>query len=277
MAGAGLNGSGDKSGNPNDWAKAKGWLNDDGTFKVDELAKGYQTLEQKAGTMLSVPNDKSTPEEREAFFKKMGWPGDPAKYELKKPEDYKLPYDEKIRDRWTGVFNKGFMTPEQAQLVHDEALKMQQEDVQAFEADVVTRAKAAQPVFTKEWGPVGSEQFNKMNQAAQAALQDPKLAGMTDWMKANGLVTKEGLFTEFWVGHLLAERGKSLLNDRLVNPTGGAGEVKGNPFQRYLADGRTENPDFNMTEGARLKKADPERARALWIQAGRNPADFDIR
>lgn len=273
-AGAGLNGSAD-AGNPNDWAKAKGWLNDDGSFKTEELAKGYRSLEEQAGRMVALPDDKAKPEDRDAFFKKLGWPGDPKGFDLKKPEDFKLPYDEKLRDRWAGKFNDARLTPAQAQLIHDEALKMQQEDVAAFETAINDRAKAAQPVYVKEWGPVGSEGFNKMNQAAQTALKDPKLAGMEDWMKTNGLLTREGLFTEFWVGHLLAERGKSLLNDRMSNPAGGVGDMKGNPFQRRLADGK-ENPDFNMTVGAQLKKSDPERARALWVQAGLDPKAFDV-
>lgn len=277
-AGAGANSGGSAdAGNPNEWAKAKGWLNDDGTFKVDELSKGYRDLEGKVGQMTSLPDDKTKPEDRDAFYKKLGWPGDPKGFEFKLPEGFNLPYDEKMRDQWAGAFNDARLTPAQAQSLHDVALKMQQADVAAFDASIVERAKAAQPVYVKEWGAVGTENFNKMNQAAQAALQDPKLAGMQDWMKANGLLTKEGLFTEFWVGHLLAERGKSLLNDRLSNPAGGAGDVKGNPFQRFLADGKTENPDFNMTEGARLKKTDPERARALWIQAGLKAENFDIR
>jgi hypothetical protein len=225
--------------------------------------------------MVALPDDKSKPEDRDAFFKKLGWPGDPTKYEFKKPDDYKLPYDEKLRDRYAGVFNDARLTPQQAQAVHDAALKIQADDVAAFEQKVTADAGVAQPLFEKEWGAKGSEGFNKMNQAAQAAVKDPKLAGMVEWMRENGLVTKEGNFSQFWVGHLLAQHGKSMLNDRVVNPAGGAGDVRGNPFQRFLADGKTENPDFNMTEGMRLKKSDPQRALALWIQAGKSEADFN--
>lgn len=272
-------GAGADQGNSNDWAKARGWLNDDGSFKTDELAKGYRNLEGEYSKRVSLPDDKSKPEDVEKFWSTLGKPKTAAEYKLDKPADFKLPYDEKISEAWKGSFHKANVTQTQANVLHEEALKMQQADVAAFAEGVEQRAKAVQPEFVKAWGAVGSETFTKNNEAAIRALrQDPNLKGMEEDLRANGFLSKDGLFTSLWVGHLLAERGKSAnLSDTVINPAHGANnaDVRGNPFVRFMPDGTTENPDFNMTKGAQLKKSDPSRARQLWIAAGRDEADFD--
>ena len=85
-----------------DWAKAKGWLNDDGTLKAREVGEGYRQIEKQMGAINRVPDEKAKPEEWEAFHTRMGWPGEAKGYEFKRPDGLpeNLPYDERMAERF---------------------------------------------------------------------------------------------------------------------------------------------------------------------------------
>lgn len=46
----------------------------------DALAKGYNDLVSKMGTRVEMPTDETTPENRSAFYQKLGMPGDVSGY-----------------------------------------------------------------------------------------------------------------------------------------------------------------------------------------------------
>lgn len=281
--GGNANGSGDASGNtkpsPDDtgelnWAKAKGWVNDDGSLKGDDVAKGYQALERQIGSMVKMPDDKAKPEEWDAFHKRMGWPGDPSKYEFKPdnlPAD--LPYNQGLAEWFRNTANEERLAGKTAQNIHDKFMgfaKQQYEaDVAAFAAQVTNDAKSAHQTFVKEWGATDTEAYKANQEAARRAVSaDPKLAGLVDALKGAGLMTKEGNFANFALGHLLASHGKQFMNDSFVQPNG-QGRAEGNPFDKG-------SPSYNLTEQVRLVKQSPDQARTLIVAAGRNPKDYGL-
>lgn len=79
-----------------------------GRFKDDKdpsnLAKSYVELEKKMSTkVLKIPDDKSTPEEKTEFYKKMGRPDTADKYELKKPQlpagmNYDIEFEKSMKE-----------------------------------------------------------------------------------------------------------------------------------------------------------------------------------
>ena len=85
----------EQSGNP-DWAKSKGWVADDGSVKAEDVFTSYRNLEQKLGSMITVPGEKATPEEQQRFYKALGVPEKADGYQFKLPEGLPkdLPHDQ---------------------------------------------------------------------------------------------------------------------------------------------------------------------------------------
>lgn len=243
-----------------DWAKAKGWVNETGQLDAAKLADGYQSLEKRLGSMVTLPDEKAAPEDRDAFFKKLGWPGDPKGYEFARPDGLPedVPYDEGMAERFKAWANEAKLPKAAAQALHDQYVKQFAEDVKAYEAELVTKAKAAHETLVKEWGDPKSEAYLKNRDAAVRALRSEKLSGLEDELKAAGLLTKEGFYTSPRLAALLAAAGSQLQNDALIGAGAGGGPAN-NPFAKV-----TEN----LTEQSLLKKSDPAKARALAAAAG---------
>ena len=254
-----------RSGEPGnlDWAKAKGWVNDQGALDAAKLAEGYQSLEKRLGSMTSLPGEKATPEERDAFFKQLGWPADPKAYEFARPEGMpaEVPYDEGMADRFKQWANEARLPKAAAQALHDQYVKQFAEDVQAYQAELQTKAKAAHDTLTKEWGAPGTEDYTKQKDAAIRALRSPAFSGLEAELKANGFLTSEGVYTSPLIAKLLASVGSTMQNDTL---TGGSAGNTDNPFSKGTTG-------YNTETIATLIRTDPDRARRLATAAGWHP------
>jgi hypothetical protein len=263
------------------FAKAKAWVNDDGTYKVPEVLTGYRALEKELGSRVKLPDDTSTQEERDAFAKKLGWTGEAKDYTFAPPADMpkELPYSSKLAEQFREWAIESRLAPSVAKTFHDKFVALQtqtfQDDVAAYAADVKRRSETAHEVFVKEWGPTDSATYKENIEASRRAFRDPKLAGLKDVLIANGMLTPEGYFTSFEVGHLLANHGKQFLNDNVIEPNSSGNVALDNPFLRKLPDGK-ENPAFNMTEAGRLINQNPDKARRLILAAGGNPTEFGL-
>lgn len=66
--------------------KVKGFTNADGTMNVGELLKSYNAAQSMIGGSVKIPTEKSTDEERAAFYRKLGCPETTAGYDWKEPE-----------------------------------------------------------------------------------------------------------------------------------------------------------------------------------------------
>lgn len=243
-----------------DWAKAKGWVAEDGSVKTDEVLKGYQSLEKHLGTIKKMPDEKATPEELEAFHKQLGWPGDASAYEFTRPEGLpeNIPYDEGTADWFKSVANEARLPKATADLLHNKYVERFAADVAAFEAELTTKAKAAHETLVKDWGAPGTETHTKNTDAATRALRsDPKFEGLEVELKAAGLLTKDGKFTSPAIANLLAGYGKQMQNDTFVG--NGSGSATENPFARETR---------NITQQSLLVKSDPAAARKLAVAAG---------
>lgn len=265
-----------------EFAKAKGWANEDGTFKSVDILKGYQTLEKHLGKTVVVPDDTASQDERDAFAKRIGWPGDVKGYELAVPKNLpdNVPYNSQLADWFKGVANEARLPTKAAQTLHDKFVEFQVksvgEDVAAMAQQIEKAAVDAIPLYVKEWGDPETPAHKQNVEAARRALSDPKLAGLEKMLKANGLLTPKGHFTSFEIGHLLASHGKAFLNDTFIAPNAANGaDPAGNVFQKKLSDG-TPNPAFNATTQGALVKQNPQEARRLILLAGENPADYQL-
>lgn len=256
-----------EKGNPVDIAKAKGWLNEDGTGNFDKAVEGYTNLEKLLGNIRRVPDEKAKPEEWDAFHKSQGWPGEAAKYDFKKPADMPadMPYDEGFATTFKEKANELKMPATTAQALHDWYISQFAGDVSNYAAELGTKAKAADEAIVKEWGERTSESYTQNKDAAIRALRnDPKLSGLEAELMAAGLLTKEGYYTSPRIAFLLASHGKQIQNDRFVG-NGKGDPVGGNPFA-----------GDNATAQAQAIKADPVKARELAAAAGWTPEQLAL-
>jgi hypothetical protein len=246
-----------------DWAKSKGWVTTDGQLDTAKLAEGYTSLEKRLGSMVSLPDDKAAPEERDAFFKKLGWPGDPKGYEFARPEGLpeNVSYDEGMVERFKTWANEAKLPKAAAQALHDQYVKQFAEDVTAYEAELVTKAKAAHETLVKDWGQQGTPEYTKQKDAAIRALRSPAYAGLEAELKTAGLLTKEGIYTSPAIAKLLAQVGSTMQNDALI---GGNANAPANPFDKKAGT-------FDAAASANLIRTDPAKARLLATAAGWHP------
>ena len=260
-------------GNPGnlDWAKAKGWLDAEGKLVADKVAEGYQSLEKRQGSMVSLPDEKAKPEDIEAFHKKLGWPGDAKAYEFKVPADMpkEVAYDQATADWFRETANELKLPASTAQMLHDkflgrtlEVAKGAIEDAaKQFEAEITTKAKATHEALVKDWGVAGSPEYNQSRDAAIRAAG--KYPGAVDAFKEAGLLTRDGVFANAEVARMLSDLGKGMQNDTFIgNGTGGTGA---NPFAKDTA---------NLSQQSLLVRTDPVQARALAVKAGWTPAQL---
>lgn len=243
-----------------DWAKAKGWVNDQGALDAAKLAEGYQSLEKRLGSMITLPDEKAAPEARDEFAKKMGWPGDVKGYELARPEGLPpdVPYDEGMAERFKTWANEARLPKAAAQALHDQYVKQFAEDVQALRAEQMNNAKAAHETLVKEWGAPGSEGYLKNRDAAVRALRSPQFQGLEQELKTSGLLLQDGTFTSSKIAALLATAGSQLQNDALI------GGTIGNNANPFTNEAMAKDPNAV----ADLIRTDPETARKLATAAG---------
>lgn len=245
-----------------DWAKSKGWVAEDGSVKTEAVFDGYRNLEKKLGTMLSVPGEQATPEERQRFEKALGVPEKAEGYEFKRPESLPadLPYDEAMANRFKQWAHEARLPPSAAQKLHDQYVGQFAEDLKAWDAEQGQKAKAAHEEIVKAWGDPKSEDYAKNKDAAIRALRSEQFKGLEEELKQSGLLTKDGVYTSPRIAQLLAAVGKQSQNDTFLGIDGKA--VTGNPF---------DPQSFNLTEASRLANSEPAKARALAAAAGRSP------
>lgn len=256
-----------------DWAKAKGWLGEDGKLLPEKLAEGYQSLEKRIGTMVALPDDKSKPEDVEAFHKRLGWPGEAKGYEFKVPENMPkdVPYDQETATWFREAANELRLPATTAQALHDKFVaraaeigaKTIEASATAFEQELTTKASAAHAEIVKEWGAPGSEDYLKNRDAAVRAADH--YPGLRQELAESGLLLKDGSFTSPTVARLLADLGRVMQNDTFIgNGRGGSGG--GNPFEK--------GPNESATAQSALIKRDPSKAAQLAKAAGWSDQDI---
>lgn len=128
-------------------AKAAAYL---GKFKSwDDLVKSAMEADSKIGGMVGLPNDKSSPEEQQAFYEKLGVP--------KTPEEYKLTIQGKtVSESELADFKKTahelHLNQQQAQAFVDKATKNAQDISADYRTRMIKGAEQTEAAFRQEYG-----------------------------------------------------------------------------------------------------------------------------
>lgn len=253
---------------------AREWVGTKGYKSVSDLATAARNAESLIGRSVQLPADDAKAEDVDKYVSKATEkyrPKDAAGYEFKLPDGVpkEMPYDGEFAKAFKAWAHDTGLTTRQASALHDQFVKDQASKFTAEAEKLVKTGGDATTALEKAWGGAsGSDAFKEgvehtlkgikgISEAAKLAdgelmqsLRDARLVGPGDIILSPA------------IARAFSAIGKMYAEDRLIDGTkGGAAD---NPF--------TAGKD-NETEQMRLAKADPEKARRLIRQAGRE-ADF---
>lgn len=171
-----------------------GWASKHKT--LDEALLHSIELEEKAGKMVAVPDEKATEEERAAFYEKLGVP--------KKPEEYKLELDPKLEvdkaqlEEYKTLAHKLRLTQPQANEFFKLASERAIQGIAAFR-EASEKAKVdTTNALKKEWGDRYEEERSVIARGLRALpeqsqlLKDAEETGMGNRLSFIKLLHKLG-------------------------------------------------------------------------------------
>lgn len=120
----------------------------------DDAVKSAMELDSKIGGMVTLPTDKSTPEEVAAFYAKLDVPVDPKDYPLEMRKD--LQYSDESLAEFRELASKAHLSKAQAKEIFNlvnERAKKTLDDLATQRAAARTQEKAdCEATVKKEWG-----------------------------------------------------------------------------------------------------------------------------
>lgn len=264
------NAAGGSGSGGNDWAaglsqenravvEAKKWASG------DDAIKSYRELEAHVGDALKVPGADAPAEEWDKLWGKLGRPEKPDAYQLKVdrenlPADF--PYDENLAIEFRTMAHEAGLNPAQAQKLHDRFVAQQAKSFAGIGEAAAKREGDAHRAFVGKWGEPDTPSFKQnVELMSRAAAQ----LGISDSLKAAGLLAADGAIRDAKLGFALALVGKELYGEDTMATS--AGGVLDNPFS---------DQSENLTKQGQLIRNDPEKARSLIRAAGKDPAIYKL-
>jgi len=179
----------------------------------DDLFNSYTNLESTLGSRVKLPDEKSTPEDKKAFWAKLGVPDEAGGYEIELDPYYGL--DEAGLEQLKSAFHQANFTKEQSAIIqgvlNQGAQKLSAETTQAQEAI----AKETESTLRTEWGANFEMNRALAKRAVGTVFGDAEFERLN---KANG---NDATFIKGMhkIGSMLAEKG--LLGKTTVKELGG--------------------------------------------------------
>lgn len=246
-----------------EWLGKKGVKGPEG---VAALAKMAQNSEALIGSMVKVPSAEATPEERNAFYERIGRPKTAAEYDFAPPANMpeNVPYDKGFADWYRNAAHKAGVPAAMAKTLHDEFVTATVQSAVEAQTKLASEGTTA---LEKAWNhKVGTDGYkanvSTMTKGVQALGGQP----LIDAFKAHGLLGPSGEILVPVIAEAMFKAGKTFGTEdgHVQNEGGTPGE---NPFAKET---------YNLTKASQLVKLNPAKARTLISQAGRKPAEFGL-
>jgi hypothetical protein len=233
------------------------WVETKGYKSVEDLAKAAVNQESLLGSSVRRPADDATETEWNAFYSKIGRPEKPEAYEFKRPDGLPsdLPYDEALAGNFKKWAHGAGLNGRQAQILHDQFALAQAEQAKAHVTALTKAVETTAETLVKDWGPQDSEGFKTKHELANRAL---KKLGLVDSFKKSGIIMPDGALTDAALAVAFSEIGSKMFAEDKID--GGDAPGGKNPFK-----------EGNLTEISALVKSDPDKARRLAREAGKDP------
>jgi hypothetical protein len=178
--------------------------------KLDDVVKSAMDAEAKMGTMAAIPNEKSTPEERAAFYTKLGVPEKPEGYKLEKQPD--LTYDEGQIKEFQTMAHKLGLSNDQANAMFKEINGRAQKALQDYQTRTDEARVAIETGLKTEWGQKYDENLQVVTRGLKAFAPKDLLADA----EATGMGNRKSFIQLF---HKL---GLTVKEDSAIHPMGAA-------------------------------------------------------
>jgi hypothetical protein len=148
----------------------------------------------------------------------------------------------------------------QAQSLHDAFALAQAEQAKAHVTALTKAVETTADALAKEWGPQDSEAFKAKHELANRAL---KKLGLVESFKKSGIILNDGALTDPALAVAFSQIGEKMFAEDTIDGDGGSGGP--NPFK---------DDQFNLSQITALVKSDPDKARRLAREAGKDPAQW---
>jgi hypothetical protein len=245
---------------------ARKWVESKGYKSVSDVVGAAHSLEQRLGTVVTVPAADAPKEDWDKFVAKLPEARRPIeapeKLEFKRPEGLpeNLPYNEELANAAKPWMHEAGLTAGQAQTMHDKFAGYMAEQATAYEQTLAKSVTETHDALVKEWGPVDSPAFKEKLAIADRAM---KGLGLVDAYKAKNILLADGSLTDPQIAKAFLAIGEKMFKDDTV----GAGDLAlaGNPFKRDASGER------NLKGISALIKKDPQAAARLAREAGEDP------
>lgn len=256
-------------------AGTREWLQKQGYDKDPAvLAAAAYEKEKLLGGTIKVPGKDATPEERDAFYNKLGRPAKAEDYAFTPPKDLPedLPYDAARAGKLKTDLHALGLTNAQAAAIHDMYISemtglhgnQQSKQAEAIQA----RAEKATDELEALWGPVDGDKAKANFELAGRIFTDvPGGQELLTELQGLGLVGPNKEVLSAALAKTFAAMGGALFQEDQV--LRGRKDAVANPF--------AEGKDFNLTKQMALVREDPDHARSLIAAAGKKPQDFGLK
>lgn len=240
------------------------WVETKGYKSYEAIADTAMEQERMLGSSIRVPGEEATAEDWAKFHSRLPEQMRPVtssdKIEYKLPEGLPegLPYSNELADASKTWAVEAGATPAVAQAYHDRFVGYMADQVKAQQALVAQSVEDAHDALVKDWGTPDSEGFKAEKAMADRAM---KKLGLVDAFKSKGILLDDGALTDPQIALAFAQVGKAMFKEDVID-IGGV-HVGENPFK-----------GSNLTEQSALVKSDPERAKRLIRESGKDPRHF---
>lgn len=250
------------------------WLEKRGVKDIQSLAKLAFEQDKFTGGAIKVPGKDATPEEREAFYNRLGRPEKADGYDFKPPAELPedIPYDGERAKAFASKAHTLGLTKDQAAALHDWYVKDYVDAYQSMDQDksqqTVAQAQEETKKLEKLWGPLDGQQMKTQLAYADRALRDVGGSEVLAEFQRVGLVGSEGnMILSAPIAAMMAKFGAAVYKEDDV--------LRGNPAM--LNNPFEEGAHFNVTAQMRLVKQDLNAALNMIAAAGKKPSDFGLK
>lgn len=178
----------------------------------DALAKGYSDLYSKMGNRVEMPNENTPPEERSAFYNKLGRPETKEGYIIEKPTlPEGMSYDEKFEMTMRGIAHEAGITQTQLKALIKAYNEYQVATFGEASNEAARTLAESDRVLHEKWGADYKSNFEIVERACVELIPDTELRE-----KFAQLVDEKGIRNHPVFGEVFLGIAKSMMNDTYV-------------------------------------------------------------
>ncbi len=188
---------------------------------ISGLANSYLELEKKLGTMATIPGEKASKEELDAFYKRLGKPEAAEKYSFKQEREAEKSFAK-------AAFEAN-LSDSQAKAMFDFVVKAGESQQQLYKQMIVQQAKETDAALQKEYGNLFQAKMENYTKALKLFGDEAVFKQMED----TGLAYNQSFVRMFVkIGEALGES-KTALADAAGGQTGVKEVSKGGKFSFF--------------------------------------------